>query len=563
MDETKRGKGISRRRFLESTLAAPAAVTALRGSTVTDLTAQRAPAILAGARRRNVLFISTDDMCNRLGCYGVRAVKSPNLDRLAQLGVRFDRHYCQFPLCGPARTSLMTGFAPDTTKVWDLNTDFRDTMPRAVTIPQLFQKNGYFAARAGKIYHYNNPSEIGTPGFDDPASWQKTSNPVGIDRFHDEALVRHFTPPATGGRGSAGEGAGGQRGPGREGRGAAAAPGGTGGIRWLHGGRGPSGTIRIAQDGCTPTLPFSEQGDLGVALAGYPSEGSDQVITDYMVAEAAIAMMEEHRNEPWFLGAGFFRPHVPFIVPSKYYDMYSLDDIQVPPFSASELSVAPQIAYSSMNPNLGMTPQQHRECLRAYYAAISFVDAQVGRLLEALNRLNLAQDTTIVFWADHGFMVGEHGQWQKMKLFEASVRVPFMMAGAGVPAVGKACKRTSEHLNIYPTLVELCGLQGAPANLQGRSLVPLLGNPDASWDHPALSQVTRRIQSGQVMGYSLRTERYRYTMWAGGAEGEELYDYDTDPGEQRNLAGENGAARLKAQLRAQLEKAAKARGMTV
>jgi iduronate 2-sulfatase len=249
-------------------------------------------------------------------------------------------------------------------------------------------------------------------------------------------------------------------------------------------------------------------------------------------------------------------------VPSKYYDMYSLDDIQIPAFTPSELSVAPPIAYSSMDPNQGMTPQQHRDCLRAYYAAISFVDAQVGRLLDALERLNLIENTTIIFWADHGFMVGEHGQWQKTKLFEASVRVPFLMAGAGVPAAGKACKRTSEHLNVYPTLVELCGLKGAPSNVQGRSLVPLLGNPDASWDHPALSQVTRRIQSGPVMGYSLRTEQYRYTMWAGGAEGEELYDYDADPGELRNLAGDSGAGALKQQLRAQLERIAKSRGMT-
>jgi arylsulfatase A-like enzyme len=388
-------------------------------------------------------------------------------------------------------------------------------MPDAVTISQLFEKNGYFTARAGKIYHYNNPSEIGTAGFDDPASWQRTSNPAGIDRTHDEALVEYFTPrpAAGGGRGRAGAGRGGA------GRGGAAAQGpqtSASSERWLHGGLGPSGTIRISQDGITPVLPFSQNGDLGVALAGYPSEGADQVITDYMVAEAAIAMMTEHRNDPWFLGAGFFRPHVPFIVPSKYYDMYRVDDMQVPPFDPSELKIAPPIAYTSTNPNEGMTPRQHRECLRGYYAAISFVDAQVGRLLDALERLGLADNTTVVFWADHGWMVGEHGQWQKMKLFEPSARVPFMMAGAGVTAAGKACGRTSEHLDVYPTLVDICGLTGAPPNLQGRSLVPLLANPDAPWDRPALSQVTRRIDAKPVMGYSVRTERYRYTMWAGG-----------------------------------------------
>jgi uncharacterized sulfatase len=189
------------------------------------------------------------------------------------------------------------------------------------------------------------------------------------------------------------------------------------------------------------------------------------------------------------------------------------------------------------------------------------VDAQVGRLMDAVERLGLAENTTIVFWADHGFMVGEHGQWQKMKLFEASARVPFLMAGAGVPSAGKACTRPSEHLNVYPTLVELCGLTGAPRNLHGRSLVPLLENPDAAWDHPAISQVTRPADGRRIMGYTVRTERYRYTMWDRGAQGEELYDYQSDPRELRNLAADSGAAALKRQLRGRLEAIATPRGM--
>jgi uncharacterized sulfatase len=333
-------------------------------------------------------------------------------------------------------------------------------------------------------------------------------------------------------------------------------------VRWRHGGSGPSG-VRLAQDGRTPILPLSQNGDLGIALAGHPSDGDEKAITDYMVAESVIAMIEEHKDEPWFLGAGFFRPHVPFIVPSKYYDMYSVDEIQTPPFDPSELKIAPPIAYNSMDPNYGMTAQQHKECLRGYYAAISFVDAQVGRLLDALQRLDLAKDTTIVFWADHGFMVGEHGQWEKMMLFEPSARVPFIMAGAGVSAAGRACTRTSEHLNIYPTLVELCGLAGSPANLQGHSLVPLLENPDAPWDHPAVTQVSRGYGQNPPMGYSVRTERYRYTIWNGGTDGEELYDYENDPRELRNLANDPSSSNLKANLRAQLEQLARPRGMTI
>jgi uncharacterized sulfatase len=560
MSRNDESKTISRRTFLAaSALAMPAAASALsKPSEVANSGALAVPAINTGKRRRNVLFISTDDMCNRLGCYGV-PVESPNLDRLAQSGVRFDHHYCQFPLCGPSRTSLMTGLAPDTTKCFDLNTDFRETIPGTVTLPQLFQRNGYYTARSGKIYHYNNPSEIGTPGFDDRASWHQVSYPAGYDRTHDEALVTFYAAQERmyGGRmiqdymrTQA------QREKEMEEHWQNTGPK----APWRHGGGGPGG-IRISQDGCTPLLPLSKNGDLGIAIAGHASDGDDKIITDYLVAEAAICMMDEHRDEPWFIGAGFFRPHVPFIVPSKYFDMYQVDGIQVPPFNPWELTTAPRIAYDSMDPNYGMTPQQHREAVRGYYAAISFVDAQVGRLVDALERLNLAKDTTIVFWADHGFMVGEHGQWEKMKLFEPSARVPFIMAGAGVTAAGRSCKRTSEHLNIYPTLAELCELQGTPANLQGRSLVPLLNDPDSPWDHPAITQVTRRNQSGATMGYSVRTERYRYTMWSGGADGEELYDYETDPHELKNIAGDSSQSVLKSRLRSRLEGIAGDRGM--
>ena len=546
-DKTR--NNVSRRAFLAaSAMAVPAAASALTAPGSSETTG--APAIIKGLRKRNVLFISTDDMCNRLGCYGAPVVKTPNLDRMAAAGVRFDRHYCQFPQCAPSRSSLMTGLAPDTLKVWDLNTDFRDAIPDAVTISQLFQKNGYHTARAGKIYHHANPVEIGPPGFDDPASWQRTSNPVGRDRTHDEEFVTHYTTQTT------------ESGNGKAPREAAKTvpPARTrdGSVRWLHGGRGPSG-IRISQDGCTPTLALSKSGDLGTALCGHPSDTDDRGITDYMVAESVIAMMEEYRDEPWFLGAGFYRPHVPFIVPSKYFDMYTVAGMQIPPFDPAELKTAPPIAYTSMVGNPGMTEQQQREAMRAYYAAISFADAQVGRLLDALERLDLAKDTTIVFWADHGFMVGEHGQWKKLMLFEPSVRVPFILSGAGVPSMPKGCGRTSEHLNVYPTLVELCGLKGAPANLQGRSLVPLLQNPDAPWDHPAVSQVIRKSGSGTVMGYSIRTERYRYTMWADGAEGEELYDYDTDPRELKNLANDAGSSSPKARLQSRLNEVSRSR----
>ena len=225
------------------------------------------------------------------------------------------------------------------------------------------------------------------------------------------------------------------------------------------------------------------------------------------------------------------------------------------------MSIAPHWAYSTVPSNWGLTVPQRREAIRAYYASTSFLDAQVGRVLDAVERLGLAGDTTTAFWADHGWQLGEHGQWQKQTLFEPSARVPLLIGGAGVQAAGRACPRTVEHLDIYPTLVELCGLNGAPSGLQGRSLAPLLKNPNASWDRPAISQVSRANQTAHVMGYSLRTERYRYTIWTPGAEGEELYDYKNDPRELRNLANDSRSAVLKGKLRTSLEQVSRARGL--
>jgi uncharacterized sulfatase len=242
--------------------------------------------------------------------------------------------------------------------------------------------------------------------------------------------------------------------------------------------------------------------------------------------------------------------------------MYSGAEIQLPPLDPGNLTVAPRLAYTTPTPNYGMMQQQHREAIRAYYAATSFLDAQVGRLLDALENLNLAKDTTVVFWADHGFMLGEHGQWQKRMLFEPSARVPLIFSGAGVTPAAGGCSRTVEHLDIYPTLVELCSLKGAPPNLQGRSLAPLLANASSPWDHPAVSQVSRGPGENPPMGYSIRTERHRYTMWAGGTQGEELYDYDNDPGEMHNLASDSNSAALKSSLRAQLDRIARRRGMS-
>jgi uncharacterized sulfatase len=417
----------------------------------------------------NVLFVSTDDLNNDLGCYGHRLVKSPNIDQLARRGVRFDRAYCQFPLCSPSRTSLMTGLRPDATKVYNLTKHFRETLPDVVTLTQLFQRNGYYAARVGKIYHYGNPGDIGTNGLDDPASWNAVVNPAGVDKTEEKVLTNH-TP---------------RRG-------------------------------------------------LGSSLSLYASPAPDQEHTDGKVATETIKLLEQNRERPFFIAAGFYRPHCPFIAPKKYFDLYPMDRIAAPVLLPGEWDKVLAAARWINQPHFGVSEQAQRESIQAYYASISFLDAQVGRLLDALDRLKLADRTIVVFWSDHGYLLGHHGQWMKQTLFEGSARVPLIIAGPGVSR-GRASGRTVELLDLYPTLTDLCGLT-APPGLAGRSLRPLLNNPRPRWDKPAYTQVQRGGGPDAFMGYSVRTERWRYTEWDEGRKGAELYDYDRDPRELTNLA---------------------------
>jgi iduronate 2-sulfatase len=416
----------------------------------------------------NVLFIAVDDMNNDLGCYGHPTVKSPSIDRLAKAGTRFDRAYCQFPLCSPSRTSVMTGLRPDATRTFDLQYHFRKHLPDAVTLSQLFRRHGYFAARVGKIYHYGNPGEIGTDGLDDEPSWERRINPKGRDKV-EEALIVNHTPK-----------------------------------------RG-----------------------LGSSLSLLKAEGTDEEQTDGIVATETIRLLEEHKDRPFFIAAGFYRPHCPYVAPKKYFDLYPLERVPMPKGPFAEVGNVPEAALASTTPWpwFGVSEEQSRESLQAYHATISFVDAQVGRLLDALDRLDLTKRTIIVFWSDHGYHVGEHGLWKKQSLFEGSARVPLIISAPGEMARGKVSARTVELLDLYPTLADLAGLE-APANLAGASLKPLLENPEAEWKRPAFTQVWR----GKFPGHSVRTERFRYTEWDDGKQGVELYDYQTDPAELRNLA---------------------------
>jgi iduronate 2-sulfatase len=442
---------------------------------------------LRAADPPNVLFIAADDLNNRLGCYGDRLVRSPHLDRVAKRGVRFDRAYCQFPLCSPSRVSLLTGLRPDKTKIFDLKTDFRTTIADAVTLPQLFRQKGYFAARVGKIFHYGVPGQIGTPGLDDSDSWDVAIFPRGRDRDEEKLLTNYTTN------------------------------------------RG-----------------------LGSAMAFLAADGTDEEQTDGKVAAEAIRLLKEHKERPFFLAVGFYRPHTPFIAPKKYFDMYPLERIRVAPDPSDDLQDIPQIARWTKPPNWKLTEQQRRECIQAYFASITFMDAQLGKVLDALDELKLAKNTIIVFWSDHGYLLGEHGQWMKMSLFEQAARVPLIISAPGLSS-GKGCARTVELVDVYPTVAELAGLQ-LPGKLDGESLVPLLQNPRSKWMYPAFTQVRRPLGEGNTtIGYSVRTERWRYTKWGpNGEHGVELYDHAHDPGELTNLANTTKLGKTIDELRALL-----------
>ncbi|MGY8768668.1 MAG: sulfatase [Pirellulales bacterium] len=446
--------------------------------------------LTAAEKKLNVLFIAADDLNCDIGCYGNSQVKTPNLDRLAEMGVRFDQAYCQQPLCGPSRASLMTGLRPDTLNMHTLTHELRKKNPDVVTLGQLFRNNNYHSARAGKIYHYGNPSQIGTDANDDPATWDIRFNPAGIDSTQEEKITNY----------------------------------------------GPNK-------------------GLGISMAWWDPVSKDEDHTDGQVASRIIDQIKNRGDKPFFLAAGFFNPHCPYVAPKRYFDMYNLDEITIPDLDEAkeDLKDVPEMAVSRDTRNWpyyfdGITVEQARKCKLAYYASVSFVDAQVGRLLDTLKKEGLMENTVIVFWSDHGYFLGEKGLWYKRKAFELSARMPMIIAGPGI-SEGQTSKRPVELVDLYPTLADLCGLE-PPAKLDGRSLRPLLEDPDAKWNKPAVTQVWHNPKS---WGYSLRTQRWRYTEWLRGTAGKELYDHANDPNEIHNLALDPKYADTIAKLSKQLQ----------
>jgi len=329
------------------------------------------PLVAAGPRDRpNVLFIAVDDLGSTLGCMDAPPADTPHIDALARRGVLFTRAYCQIPLCNPSRASVLTGLRPDQLGVYDLDRHFRDAEPEALTLPQLFRRQGWFTARVGKVFHADVPGGIGTDGLDDPRSWQHVVNPRGRDVDDDPHVVN-----------------------------------------------------------AEPQRPTS------AALSWLAADGADEAQTDGLVATEAIRLMGAHRDEPFFLAVGFYRPHTPFVAPRAYFDRYPLEAITLPVAPADDRDDIPAAAFAHNNavPNYGLREDLLRQARRAYLAAVSFVDAQVGRLLAAVEELGLDERTIVVLWSDHGYHLGEHGGiWQKRTLFEEAASREFDQVMAGL-----------------------------------------------------------------------------------------------------------------------------------
>jgi arylsulfatase A-like enzyme len=453
--------------------------------------------------RPNVLFIVSDDLNCFLGCYGDPIVKTPHIDRLAARGVRFERAYCTFPLCGPSRNSFLTGLYPNATGIQTNGQIFRQSIPKQLSMPQAFRLAGYFAARVGKMYHYNVPMSVGTNGHDDPGSWELEINPAGCDRLEEE-----------------------------------------------------------------PKIFSLEPGKFGGTLSWYASPKGDRAHTDGIMADDAAWVLERcarDRSRPFFLAVGFYRPHTPYVAPkTPYFEMYPEAEMPLVTGAAEDQKDVPKAALGSRKAEQDrMTDDERRRAMQAYLASISFLDAQVGRVLDALDKQGLADDTIVVFTSDHGYHMGEHGLYQKLSLFEESARVPLLIVAPGRCKAGSVAKSPVSQVDMFPTLAALCGIE-PPKNLQGQSLVPLLADPAASGRGWAVTQVSRGNRSRasqpqeagakgqQFYGYSLRTPRWRYTEWDEGREGRELYDHDADPKELTNLAAVPAHAATVAELSQQL-----------
>lgn len=448
-----------------------------------------------GGSRPNVLLVCVDDLKPLLGCYGSRTVKSPNIDRLAARGIRFDRAYCNQAVCAPSRNSLLTGRRPQSLGIYDLGTNFRAAVPDAVTLPQVFKRQGWQAEGLGKIFH------VGHGNREDPASWSVP---------HWKANVVAYVLPES----------------------------------------------RASQGLTREEALFSNRSAQGLprGAAWEAADVTDNRYPDGAIADEAVRRLQQAKarpGQPFFLAVGFVKPHLPFCAPKKYWDLYDPDALPLatvtnPPAGAP--AYAPQFGgelrqYAAIPEQGALDPGLQRKLVHGYHAAVSYMDAQLGRVLDELDRLDLARGTMVVLWGDHGWHLGDHGMWCKHTNYEEATRIPLIIVAPGVARPGSFSTALVETVDLFPTLLELAGLSpdAVPQGLDGRSLVPVLRDPVRTVREAALQVYPRSPGGRKLIGRSVRTARHRLVEWkVPGAPPEsadlELYDYEADPGETRNLA---------------------------
>jgi uncharacterized sulfatase len=445
-------------------------------------------AFVAGAAETkplNILHIVADDLNCDLGCYGNALASSPNIDRLAARGLRFDHAYCNYPVCNPSRTSFLSGKRADTTGIVDNVTPTRTVLGATVMLPQFFRQHGWLAQKVGKIFHTGDE-------FEDPPSWDLDVRETKEAKHPLEAQV-------------------------------------------------------VRQD----------------KFGGVVLNSDDADTWDGKVARKSVELLEKAAREgkPFYLAAGFRRPHTPYIAPQKYFDLHPQADMKWPVEPVEHLAQIPRLALTYPVGKPGLKEKDCAEVMSAYYASVSFMDAQVGVLMEAMDRLKLWDNTIVIFQSDHGYHLGDHGGlWHKMTLFENGVRVPLIVVAPGTKAA--VCSRLVELVDLYPTLADLCDLK-PPGDLEGTSFKPLLADPQREWKRAAFAVVSRPtdgvVKKGgneekldpHYLGRTVRTDRWRYTEWPDGTS--QLYDENADPHEYVNLATDPAHAATCAELKATLQ----------
>ena len=460
-------------------------------------------AVVAGTargERPNVLLIVCDDLNNHVSTSGYQQLKTPGLEKLAAAGMTFDRAYCQYPVCGPSRASLLSGLYPESTGILDNKLDIRNLRPGTKSMPQAFKANGYWTASVGKVFH-NIKADPGDVAWHEMIRFNNEENPVErklrmayeaehgpIKDEDDRSWRRHLKE---------------------------------------H---------RSALAGQTPP--------------GYgPTEMRDEQHKDGKNVRQVAKWLEDkaHADKPFFIACGIQKPHVPFWAPQKYFDQYPLSAIEYRRTPKGDWKNRPSLAiskrYEAFGFELGKENNQlRREYMQAYHACITFIDAQISLLFDSLKRNSRWDDTIIIFTSDHGYHLGEHGLWGKVTLFEECSRVPMIVRVPGLTKDGTKSEALVELVDMFPTLIELCGING-PNELQGKSLVSLLKDPNAKGRSAAYTVVSR----GKVLGRSIRTQRWHYGEW-GSADQAELYDLINDPHEDKNLASKPRFAELRGQM---------------